>query len=70
MYCIYCGDEISEKEKESGSYKERHGPGLCCSPCQYCRWGVPHPPYVCGDRTPENLQRVRAQWVDAYPEYR
>lgn len=54
--CIYCGafshaEEWGKHPELEKEFTENHGPGLCCSPCQYCREGIPHSVAICsGDK--------------------
>jgi len=73
--CIYCGslsyaEGWSENPDLKKEFLEKHGPGKCCSPCQYCREGVPHAISVCSDPLPISAKPFVRAFHDARAEER
>lgn len=51
--CIHCGLPLGEGSADARrEYEERHGVGVCTSPCRWCNEGVRHAWHVCA-----NVQR-------------
>lgn len=61
--CIHCGAYTGETIEEVHASNERHGVGICVSPCQWCNEGVKHAERVCAnggrDKQGKLFQMVR-----------